>query len=152
MPPSKPLRPHKVDRFLTFPLYYDAAVPITYAIDHERRVIFATWSGEIRLEDVEGYWRALMADPLALGLRRSVADLRSAQLAFRGVEFAQLIQTIALPALAGRRWHTAVIVDQPLQFGITRQYQALADAYSRDAIFDNPEDALKWLLAQGEPA
>ena len=133
-------------------MYYDATVPITYAIDHERRVIFATWSGEVHREDVERHWLALMADPLAFSLRRSVADLRGAQLTFRGVEFAHLIQTIALPALAGRRWHTAVVADKPLQFGITRQYQALAEAYSRDAIFDNPEDALKWLLAQGEPA
>ena len=113
--------------------------------------MFATWSGEIRRDDIERHWRKLLTDDVALDIRRTVSDLRFATIAFRGVDFADLIRTIALPALAGRRWHTAIVVDQPLQFGVSRQYQALAEAYSRDAIFSNVDDALAWLLAQGDP-
>ena len=58
--------------------------------------------------DIERHWRKLLTDDVALDIRRTVSDLRFATIAFRGVDFADLIRTIALPALAGRRWHTAI--------------------------------------------
>jgi len=50
--------------------------------------------------------------------------------------------------LKGRAWHTAIVVANPVQFGVSRQYQAFADRYSKDAIFGNEWDALRWLESQ----
>ena len=50
--------------------------------------------------------------------------------------------------MKGRAWHTAIVVANPVQFGVSRQYQAFADRYSKDAIFGNEWDALRWLESQ----
>jgi hypothetical protein len=58
-----------------------------------------------------------------------------------------LIQSIVHPILAGKDWKTAIVVESPLQFGFSRQYQAFADHYSKDAIFRSLEEARSWLCA-----
>ena len=77
---------------------------------------------------------------------RTLADLRAAEIRFTGQELSDLVLGVVLPRLGGRDWKTAIVVDQPIQFGVSRQYQVFADRYSTDCIFHDPEEAIGWLL------
>ena len=120
-------------------------MPISYSIDHEHGHILEVWTGEIAATDLAAYWRGYLADPQVMALRKTLADLRNCKILFTGKQLFDLVNGIAIPALKGRTWKTAILVEDPGQFGISVQYQAFAESYSRDAIFKNPDDALAWL-------
>jgi hypothetical protein len=87
-----------------------------------------------------------LEDPDVLAIRRTLVDLRQADILFKGSDLDSLIQSIVLPVLNGRDWKTAIVVEKPLQFGVSRQYQVFADRYSKDAIFYDLEEARNWLI------
>jgi hypothetical protein len=120
-------------------------MPITYTIDHGKKLMFETWTGEIQAADLAAFWKRLLADPEALEIRRTVVDLRAANIRFNGVDLESLIETIVIPILKDRKWTTAIVVDKPTQFGVSRQYQAFASHYSKDSIFHCTEEAEKWI-------
>ncbi len=122
-------------------------MPIQYRIDRATGIIEETWSGTVTIGDLRDYWRGYLADPEVLQLRRTVADLRAADIAFTGAELDSLVGALVLPMLGDRDWRTAIVVGDPVQFGVGRQYQVFADRYSRDSIFDDPEKAKAWLTA-----
>lgn len=122
-------------------------MPITYSIEHSREVIMETWAGEISADDLAAHWRAYLADPDVLRIRRTLVDLRRSKILFYGHEMDDLIRTIVVPILGDLDWKTAVLVDDHLQFGISRQYQAFAERYSKDAIFKDSDTAIQWLVA-----
>ena len=120
-------------------------MPITYSIDPQLGVIFEKWSGDVLASDLASYWRSYLADPEVIAIRKTVVDLRDSNPRFTGAELADLINTIVLPVLAGRGWVTAIVVGKPVHVGVSRQYQVFAERYSRDAIFEEPEQALVWV-------
>jgi hypothetical protein len=121
-------------------------MPITYWIDSQQQVIFERWSGDVSASDLARYWRGYLADPQVMAIRKTVVDLRESNPTFSGAELAGLIDTIVRPTLAGRDWITAIVVDKPVQFGISRQYQIFAEFYSQDAIFHDLGRASEWVL------
>ena len=123
-------------------------MPISYSIDHERRFIVETWTGDVAEADLAAHWRHYLADPEVLAVRRTLVDLRRGRILFKGDQLANLVDRIVRPALNGRDWKTAILVSDPLQFGVSRQYQVFAETYSRDAIFDSEDAALAWLLRE----
>ena len=120
-------------------------MPITYSIDPQQGVIFEKWSGDVLASDLASYWRSYLADPQVIAIRKTVVDLRDSNPRFTGAELADLIDTIVLPVLAGREWVTAIVIGGPVHVGVSRQYQVFAERYSRDAIFEEPEQALVWV-------
>ncbi len=128
-------------------------MPIAYTINHEKNLIYETWTGEVRIDDLATYWKQYLADPEVLKIRRTIVDLRTCVIIFNGTEFDDLIQKIVLPIMGGLKWTTAIIVSRPVQFGVSRQYQVFAERYSRDSIFFSMADAEKWIdsLAGHEP-
>ena len=123
-------------------------MPITYAVDYTRNIIVETWRGTIAAHDLETYWRVYLADSDVMSCRRTLVDLRDAIVSFTGSDLSALVKTIALPALQGRRWATALLVSSPGQFGTSRQYQVFAEAYSADSLFTDSRAAEDWLLQQ----
>ena len=123
-------------------------MPITYSIDAERQIIFERWSGDVSGADLARYWRAYLADPHVLAIRRTVVDLRESNPTFTGAELASLIHTLVFDVLRGRDWITAIVVARPVQFGVSRQYQVFAECYSRDSIFEDLDLALAWIQGQ----
>jgi hypothetical protein len=87
----------------------------------------------------------LLKDPEALAIRRTIADLCEAKIRFSGADLNELIDELVLPLLNGRGWKTAIVVKEPHQFGVSRQYQVFAESYSQDSIFGSVEEALQWL-------
>jgi len=124
-------------------------MPITYSLDAQQGIIFERWSGDVSASELACYWRSYLADPQVMAIRKTVVDLRESNPTFTGAELSGLIDTIVLPALAGRDWITAIVVQKPIQFGVSRQYQVFAEYYSRDAIFHEPDQALQWIQGVG---
>lgn len=120
-------------------------MPISYIIDYDKNLIYETWSGEVSAGNLEIYWKQYLADPAVLKIRRTIVDLRTCNIGFHGADFSLLIETIIVPALKGRKWRTAIVVLEPAQFGVSRQYQVFAATYSRDSIFASVADAEKWI-------
>ena len=120
---------------------------IEYTIDNERRVIVETWRGVTTASELASYWRRMLVDPEALAIRRTFVDLRDASIDFTGAELASMVESIVVPLLGGKSWKSALLIEKPVQFGSSRQYQVFAESYSRDAIFHDAEAAMRWLLA-----
>lgn len=120
-------------------------MPITYTTDREKKLITEIWTGDISAEHLAAYWKKYLEDPDVLAIRRTLVDLRQADILFTGRDLDDLIQRIVLPVLQGRIWKTAIVVEKPVQYGTGRQYQVFAERYSRDAIFYDLEDARSWL-------
>jgi hypothetical protein len=123
-------------------------MPIHYRVDSQRGIVTSEWQGVITAEDLERHWRDYLSDPEVVALRRGLPDLRQAKFRFSGDDLARLIEAIVIPALAGRAWKSAMVVDTPDQYGVARQYQVYAEPYSRDAIFRDPDEALHWLVEE----
>ena len=121
-------------------------MPISYEVDERLRFIDERWSGDIHARDLEAYWIAYLLDPKVVATRTTLVDLRESVLHFNGQELADLINRIVAPRVGAAGWKSAIVVDKPHQFGVSRQYQAFADLYSRDAIFHDRDEALRWLL------
>ncbi|GFO66968.1 hypothetical protein GMLC_05470 [Geomonas limicola] len=121
-------------------------MPISYSIDREMGVIFELWEGDISKKDLAEYWSTFLSDPEVLTIRKTVADIRKATPMFNGDDLSDLIHAIVHPAIDGLSWKTALVVENPHQFGVSRQYQVFAARYSQDAIFKDQASALQWLM------
>jgi len=131
-------------------MYRDTAIPpISYSIDKTLGVILEVWRGGVTAADLEHYWEAYLANPDVLEVRRTLVDLRGAEIQFTGMELSNLVSSVVIPRLNGRDWKTALVVKQPVQYGVSRQYHFFAEQYSTDSIFYDPDEALRWLLQQG---
>jgi hypothetical protein len=119
---------------------------IAYSIDKRAGIILEVWTGEVTAMDLADHWNRLLTDPDALALRRTLVDLRNCDLAFSGDELFDLIRGVAVPRLNGKEWRSALLIDDLVQFGVSRQYQSFAHMYSDDAIFRDEHAALKWLI------
>ena len=122
-------------------------MPISYSIDHDRRIIFEIWTGEVSAADLGEYWKRYLADPDVMAIRRTLVDLRQCRILFKGTDLSDLVRSLVIPGLEGRDWKTAIVAERSVQFGVSRQYQVFAQSYSQDCIFHEPEAALAWLLA-----
>jgi hypothetical protein len=120
-------------------------VPITYRLLADENMILEDWSGVISAAELGDYWRRLVADPAAMGCRRSLADLRRATIAVDGNQLREHVESILVPALGSLTWKSAILVAEPAQFGKARQYGAFANLYSDDQIFTDRAAATAWL-------
>jgi hypothetical protein len=125
-------------------------MPISYSINADVGVILETWQGDVTAADLRRYWAGYLADPRVMALRRTLVDLRQARILFSGAELSELVWDVVKPALGGKGWTTAIVVARAVQFGVSKQYQALAEAYSRDAIFEDYDAALRWLAEDAQ--
>ncbi len=123
-------------------------MPISYSIDQDRRLILEVWTGDITARVLRSYWRSYLADPQVLEIRRTLVDLRQCNLLLSGIEMWSLVDEVVIPALAGRDWKTAIVVASNDHYGFSRQYQIFAQRYSTDAIFQDRDRALRWILEQ----
>ena len=77
-----------------------------------------------------------------------MVDLRAAEIRFAGQQLDDLVQALVVPKLNGLNWTTALVVNAPIQYGVSRQYQVFAERYSKDSIFNDYNEAEAWLLKQ----
>ena len=122
-------------------------MPIAYSVDRQKGLITETWTGDITAAELDAYWRDYLKDPDVRAVRRTLVDLRQCRILFTGAQLSILVRQTVLPMLDGESWKTAIVVEHPVQFGVSRQYQVFAENFSVDSIFEDPEAALAWLFA-----
>lgn len=127
-------------------------MPITYSIDREEKIIMETWVGTVDKDVLAEYWKLYLDNPDVMEIRRTIVDLRESEIIFTGSQLQHLVNSIALPALNGRAWKTAIVAKNSLQFGISRQYQVFAEVYSEDTIFNSIDEARDWILSSPDVA
>jgi hypothetical protein len=124
-------------------------MPISYRIDPEKNLILETWSGKICAADLRAYWMGYLADTQVMEIRRTVVDLRGSVIDFSGKELWTLVRSIVEPALKGREWTSALVVQEDsAEYGVSRQYQVFAENYSKDCIFNSVAEAEKWICSK----
>src|SRR4051812_38841493 len=100
---------------------------ITYTINHQKGLIRETWKGKVRGGDLAAYWQHYLADPEVLAIRRTVVDLRKANIDFSGLDFDALTRTVVLRVRGERKGPPAIVIGNLIQFGASRQYQIFAE-------------------------
>ena len=123
---------------------------ITYTVDRDEKLITEIWTGDVHAADLRAHWTTYLKDPEVLSIRRTLVDVRLAVLHISAYELSVLVGDIVLPALFDKRWKwkTAIVVSDVAQFEVSRKYQAMANLYSKDAIFDTVEQARTWLFGR----
>lgn len=123
-------------------------MPIDCTPRPEDGFVEVTWSGTITACDLSRRWSEILPDPEVLRIGRALTDVREADLAFSGAELAEAVRTVAVPALQGRKWRSAIVVRTPLQFGVSRQYEVFAKEFGEAGIFFDLDAARRWLLQE----
>jgi hypothetical protein len=123
-------------------------MPIHYSIDQSLCLIEERWTGTIAISDLKKFWLHFLEDEQVMEFRRTLVDLRSANLQFTGYELDSLVRSDVIPKLKGLTWISAIVVSEPVQYGVSRQYSVFAGTYSKDSIFFEYEEAKEWLLNQ----
>jgi hypothetical protein len=123
-------------------------MPIQYSINRSLALIEERWTDTITIQTLKEYWLHYLADTEVMHIRKTLVDLRMANIKFIGRELDSLIRSDVVPRLKGLTWKTAIVVERPVQYGVSRQYQVFAELYSNDSIFYDYEKAIEWLLKQ----
>lgn len=119
--------------------------PISYTVDAALGVIFEVWRGDVSGLDLRHHWEVFLKDPEVMAIRKTHADLREANILFTGNDLMQLVEKVAIPLLHGLEWKTAIVTRQAVQVGVSHQYQVFADLFSTDSLFEDSDEALRWL-------
>jgi hypothetical protein len=122
-------------------------MPIAYKVNAALGIVFADWRGTVTAKDIAGYWTELASDQAALACGRSITDISSCDMQFTGEELRLLAKEILEPAIRGRNWKTAVIIKNPVHYGVTRQHEMLSEGFMNTNVFYSDVLARKWVLS-----
>jgi hypothetical protein len=118
-------------------------MPATYRIDGARRVVFSSGSGTLTGDEMRGHQARLKSDPEFEPDMDQLMD-------FTGVEHVT-ISPQELPQLAydnpfREGSHRAIVVQQPLQYGLVRMFQVMTESHGAEIrIFHELAEAKRWL-------
>ena len=121
-------------------------MPITYKIDHNRRVVLVEWSDVVTSEELANHLELMLADQEAINCRRSITDTRPASntsFDFNAI-WGNLMITAKRRVQPGS-WKVAVIVNTPHLYGVARQFQAVSDEFVEMSFFADEASALEWV-------
>lgn len=118
---------------------------ITYVVDAGLGAVLSCWTGEVTIAELRAHWAQVLDDPAARALACTVADLSQARLAFHGDDLHRAVHEVAAPRLRGLTWANAIVVAQPVQYGVSRQFQVFSELISDNAIFPTMAAALAWV-------
>ena len=129
----------------------EGPMPISYAIDHERRLITATLSGILTEEEIFGYQREAWSRPETRGYNElidmsAVTEVERAS-ADRMVALAELSSSMDPPASS----KLAIVATTNSHFGLGRMYQAYRENARNSTkvirVFHSSQEAMGWLAA-----
>lgn len=123
-------------------------MPISYSVDRERGTVISLWTGEVTAAELRAHWAEVLDDPEARAVARTVADLREGTIGFSGAELRLAVEQVAAPRLMTLRWHNAIVVARPEQYGVSRQFDVFSDVLSENAIFHSVDEAVAWIRGQ----
>jgi hypothetical protein len=121
------------------------AVPITYILDLEKRIIFTTAEGLVNLEEYRSYVERRKLDALYDPTMAGILDARNARFVFKPTETKELVR-IAKEELPEKRIRRAIVVSRDFEFGISRMFEMLvSDARLEYGVFRDYATALAWV-------
>ena len=124
---------------------------ITYRHDPSLDVVLEEWCGPVSAEEVGRHWAERVADAPTLACSRILADLRTCQVRFTGDELRRMVKASLQPSKRNEPLRIAIVAANPLQYGVSRQFQAFHDEVIESAVFTDPAEALEWLLKRNTP-
>jgi hypothetical protein len=129
---------------------HNAGMSITYANDPSQRIVHESWRGDVHAADIREFWTRMLADPVSLSIRRSLADVREAVPQLTAEELERAVDDVLIPGLGERSWISAAVVATADQLRLTHRYRA-TQRLSEVSVFSDPDVALKWLRRQELP-
>lgn len=125
-------------------------MPMTYEIDHDRKLVIARGSGIITMTEILDYHRQAWSRPDVIGYGEIVdvtgIDERSA---ISSVEIVNMAKTAAVDDTVIGPAKLAIIVAGDLFFGLGRMYQAYRESAvnsrKRVSVFRTVNDAMTWI-------
>src|SRR5437763_13758325 len=123
------------------PLSLGAPMTITYEIRRLENLILEKWSGEISIDQLRRHWSIILHDDCVMKIRTTLVDLRSATIGFSDAELDLAVKELVLPALGGREWITAIVVNTSRQPQVGSRYHSCAARYRSDVIASRVETA-----------
>ena len=120
-------------------------MPFTYVFDAAANIVRTTAHGLVRFEDLAGHLQALMASDVARVPQ--LIDARHAQHDLPAADIRRLVELVTqLRAAYGFSRRTALVVSTPMDFGMARMYEALAQKVDPDfSVFRDLGEAEAWL-------
>jgi hypothetical protein len=118
---------------------------ITYEVD-AAGIVFERWAGIVTATEMEAHWTRMVKDPRVIACRGSLADIRECEIRFSGEDLRRMEETILEPVFRGRQLKVAILVKDPIQYGVARQHRAFAGTFTDSAIFTDPSAAREWVL------
>lgn len=118
---------------------------VTYRIDPDRRLVVVTYIGAVTLDDIRTSQQMARADPaFDPGFAVLMDGLHADFSALSAEDLAKIARTT--PSVRGGR--RAIVVNTQLNYGLARMFSSISEAQGHGfpfALFDNLEDALRWL-------
>ena len=125
-------------------------MPITFQIDHDRKIVFARGLGVLTDEDVFGYQRDVWSRENIRGYSEMM-DMRGVErIALPSMDRVRDLANLSAEMDAGQQGTKfAIVASGDLAFGLGRMYEVYRVMHPKSGkevkVFRNPEDALKWL-------
>lgn len=125
-------------------------MPLSYRVDHARRLVIVVAHGSIKPDDMVRYQKKVWSSPEVAGYAELV-DMTEVEMigdasSQRMDALAQLSASMDQPGKAAK---FAIVAPQDEIFGLGRMYEAYRESMpgstKRVAVFRNQEDAMAWL-------
>jgi hypothetical protein len=128
----------------------ETTVPLQLAIDHGARIVVATGSGILRVQDIQGYFYGLTPATLSYG---KLLNLSHCSLDLTAQELVALAQQFNALRLSTRLGPTAVVVRSEATYRQVSDFKAMTALARPLQIFDEHDAAYAWLTANpSEPS
>ena len=119
---------------------------ITYEVDETAGLVREQWKGVISMEAMVVHWKQKLADPQVMRCRRTLVDVRESRFLFKGTELQRLVESILEPRLAGAGLRSAMLVKEPVQYGVANQFCAFFSRIGAVEIFQDEDEARAWIM------
>jgi len=116
---------------------------ITYSIDEEQGLVYSEFSETIRMDDFHTYFSDLRGNQAFRSDFAGICDWRKVHNI--SVEY-QGMQTVTSECPWGRDSYRAIVVSNPVGFGMSRMFQSISDeSHGTIQIFKGMHEAEAWL-------
>jgi hypothetical protein len=126
-----------------------------YSIDESRRLVVATFEGEVSDADLFDYLAHMLANTRYGAGWRSLIDLTTAEivdLTRAGVQRMRALPLYMEERLNGARG-AVLAPKQSAAYGMARMYEMMgSNSHYEIAVFSDREEAMRWLFQEKDPA
>jgi hypothetical protein len=125
-----------------------AAMPVTYVIDTDKRLIHTICSGVVTVAEVVGHFRTLRDDPVCTGYLDVLLDVRDATSAPETSELRVVTEEVAAVRKKVEFGMLAIIASGDVIFGMMRMFAVFAESFFRAIqVFREIGEAEAWIRA-----